>query len=274
VIVFEVSTKRPYDSQANELERTRGCLGELPGVGRVIDFEQEQAWIERVHRKREREDLHRYNNLFQRRQQVEKAIVDNDRGQLSSLVRDVDAVNILLSGTPDSVEFGSRRWPALLSVPRSAIWALSDVATKPIPCVWTADASDDESGPVRFIWKPVSGRAQLASAWLLAVGPEGASYSVRTGLKLGCVGEQCPIRYTSASPTPRYRYWFETWTDHITRVLNQAKAMRTANEIGSSNLDKALDLPTGETEKLLDLIVALHDVGKIEQALARRGRGL
>jgi CRISPR-associated endonuclease/helicase Cas3 len=61
----------------------------------------------------------------------------------------------------------------------------------------------------------------------------------------------------------RYGYVYESWTDHVKRVMDQAKAMGPANLVGARKLDNSLALVAGKTENLVELSALLHDICKL-----------
>jgi CRISPR-associated endonuclease/helicase Cas3 len=257
VNVFEVENDKPYGDADGELTRTREALARLSPGGEHIGFEREQEWIEFVHGEVERGNLAQYRSLSQRRMLVNDALVKGDRGRLSDLVRNVDTVNILLSSNPDNVNFSGKSWPRLLSIPRTSVWKLADA-----PQVWKATECDEESGPIRFRWLPVATRADLKGCWLLAVGPQAASYCRRVGLRLGQPGAEIPVHYSESAPVPRYWYVYETWTDHVRKVIGQAKNMAQSHAVAGRRFG-ALALFPETAETLVELSAALHDVGKL-----------
>ena len=263
VTVFEIATTRPYTDSEQESADTRSCLQEVDPTGENVDFLREQTWVERVHGNAEKADLANYENLSARKILVQDAIRTGDRGNLSALLRDIDTVNILLSSAPKSVEFTSKRWPKLLSVPRTSIWKLKELIQQGINEIWRAVDSEDESSPLCFDWSPVESAAAFKGCWLLALGPAAATYTEGAGLRLGETGEGTPVRYTERPPVPAYSYFYETWVDHVTRVMEQSRAMTRANSIGADKLDRSLDLAHGGIETLVELAVALHDIGKL-----------
>ncbi len=265
VTVFDVATTLPYKDNVG-IAKTRECLTALKPEGESVDFEREQVWGEFVHAETEKAALLRYANLKSRQGQVQEAILFGHRGYLSALVREIDAVNILLTDDPNLVEFDKSRWPSLLSIPRNSVWKLRDHLGGGTTRVWMAKSVDDESGPLRFQWEPVVTAPQLAGAWLIALGSAVASYSKSRGLRIGLPGEPVAVQYDELAPTPRYQYYFETWIEHISRVLEQCKAMSAANAVGARRLDRALDLEAGTCERLVEKAVALHDAGKLAEA--------
>ena len=263
VNVFEVENVNPYDDGDGEITATRRCLRELSDSGETIDFEREQLWVEGVHGAVEARDLKTYENLYSRRSLVDDAILKGERGRLSELVRDIESVNILLTSDPRSVHFSGEKWPALFSVSRANVWKLKKSIEEGLHCVWKAVEVVDESGPMRFDWSEVKSAGELASCWLIAVGPGAASYSKSVGLHLGVGGEVMPVLYTLKAPTPRYCYCFETWVDHVRRVMEQSADMDESNALGARKIEERFGLEVGAVRNLTQLSAALHDVGKL-----------
>ena len=60
-------------------------------------------WVEAVHGPAEEEELKRYSNLFNRRNEVHKAMDQGDRGRLRALVRDIDSVGVIITEKPETL---------------------------------------------------------------------------------------------------------------------------------------------------------------------------
>lgn len=262
VTVFEIEKELPYSDAAAELAATRSCLRSLSIEGENVDFKREQDWIETVHGEGEKAALAAFRRI-ERRSDVEQAILTGDRGNLSALVRDVDAVNILLSEVPQTVRFDGTRWPELLSIPRSSTWRLRELIERGAGGIFTAVSLEDESGPLRFKWPRVENPSQLRGCWLVALGPQIARYSEDVGLQIGVAGEEVPVRYSALAPILNYQYFYESWTDHTRRVIGQARRMAGANSWGAKKIDEILALSPGTMENLVELTAALHDIGKL-----------
>jgi CRISPR-associated endonuclease Cas3-HD len=90
-------------------------------------------------------------------------------------------------------------------------------------------------------------------------------YSKEAGLELGQAGNEFPVQYTLRPPTLLYSYCYETWVDHVRRVMEQAGAMRDANALGARKLEHMAGLHTGTIEGFVQLAAVLHDVGKLAE---------
>jgi CRISPR-associated endonuclease/helicase Cas3 len=180
-------------------------------------------------------------------------------------VRRIDTVNVLLSGQPHNVEFHRANWPSLLSVPRSAVWSLKGAIESLSDCVWAAKEVEEESGPLRFTWAPIKASSAIKGCWLIAIAPEAADYCSQVGLRLGQPGREHALQYNLRAPVPRYHYRYESWIDHIRRVMEEAQRMNAANAIGASRLESKCSLPAGNIFELLILAAALHDIGKLSK---------
>lgn len=103
VTVYEVAGLGPYRGDKKLVDSTRGILETLPAEGKAVDFVEEREWVDRVHADSEEGALNGYENLHQRRDEVHKAMDHGERGRLSSLVRDIDSVGVIISGAPEGL---------------------------------------------------------------------------------------------------------------------------------------------------------------------------
>lgn len=265
VWVFGVDSFLPYHDDLGECSATLVCLAALPAQGQIVDFEQEQKWVEAVHGSVEKRNLAAYRNIDSRRGLVETAIRTGDRGHLSKLVREIDAVNVILTSNPHEVEFKHGKWPRMLSVPSSAVWSLAEAVSSGTGKVWRAREKTDETEPFGFDWIEAKSGNDLRGVWLIAISSGAARYEEDAGLLMGQAGEGREVQYTEAPPLPRYRYWFETWKDHTEKVVGQARRMGLAHASGARKLDSELQLAAGTVAYLAELTAILHDVGKLAE---------
>lgn len=274
VKVYEIENGRPYDDERS-IQATRDVLQEQLAQLRVIDFAEEQRWLDTVHGNAEIQALKTYDNLYGRGQQVRDAM-EGDAAKLASLVRDIDSVTVILTDRPEDLNFGGtapggRRigWPKMLSVPRSSLMRLAKFFGKAPKGSWVAKGArdtDEEGIGWKFRWDNIESAGELRSHWMVAVHPDFGSYSPVIGLVLGVGGAPPAIEYSELPRVPRYQYEFEPWVDHARRVCDQGCAMRESHSCGARYLAKKVASCNGDpahTEQLVELACLAHDTGKL-----------
>lgn len=281
IAVFDVENPRPYND-AVAIQTTRDVLLGLPPEGRVVDFMEEQLWIDRVHGGAEEQVLKTYENLHTRRQQVHEAM-EGDQGKLPDLVRDIDSVSIILTECPEDLDFSGRApdgrrigWPRMLSSPRTSLMRLRSFFDSLSEREWIAkgaceaESDGEKEGPgLRFKWQRVESAGALRAQWLVAVHPDFGSYDPIVGLVLGERGSAPDVVYGEQPQAPRYQYDFELWADHARRVRDQGRIMHQSHRRAAEKLARSAVLTSATPEQIelmVELACALHDTGKLATA--------
>ncbi len=277
VSVFSVESPSPYQNEKPLLESTLAVLDSLPSDGAPIDFAEEQQWVDRVHGPREAQTLAAYDNIRTVRDKVHRAM-HGDEGLFGQLVRDIDSVNVIITGDPEDLNFsgyahgrGRIGWPAMLSVSRSSVHALRPAFDSVPHGAWigkTAVAREDERPGLCFDWIAAGNANQLASAWLIAIHPDYASYSSDTGLVFAQPGPELPVDYAERPPLPAYSYQFESWSDHANRVRAQARRLHSLHRHAAKLLSSVIGpgITPDQVEWLVEFTCFLHDTGKLSDA--------
>lgn len=265
VTVHDVESIRPYEDR-EVIQATREALATVA---------TEEEWINRVHGARELQQLQRYKNIYARRADVNKAMDEGDRGQLSQLVRDISSVNVLVTGAPENVTLDHRRWPATLSISPHSMWALARPLENRAAPLWTArklvDNNQADSGAPTYEWEPITTMRELQAQWMVALHPDVAYYDYEAeagtgaGLILGQSGQDRPIEYLVAAPRLPFQYDREDWLDHARRVVEQAKAQSPKYAVAVRRMTE----DWGDVERWVELVCALHDAGKLTVAWQR-----
>ena len=278
VVVYELDQNErgepmlgPYRDEHARIDATRVVLRTLPDGGLLAANEDELAWIEEVHAEAERVILQGYQTMgpgHRRRTKVEEAMDADDRSCLTTLVRDISAVNVLITDRPDEVRFFGRRWPLLLSVDAGVLVSKLKARYESRHAPWVAKgarpAAEGESRDLQFWWKVVESDRALAAEWLVAIHPDHASYDPDHGLIIGQGGPAPQVRYDEIPPRPVYSYRLETWHDHTCSVMEQAIAMASPTRVGTAKLAAACSVEPAQVEEWVRLVCAVHDVGKLQ----------
>lgn len=265
VTVYEGTGLGAYTQDKSLVDSTRDVLQRLPPRGRLVDFVEERAWIEAVHAEPEERALKPYENLHTRRDEVHKAMDQGDRGRLSALVRDINAVSVAITANPEGL-FGGRGWPRLLSVSAFSLMSLRrdfrDLPSGRWVVKGATEIKADERPGTDFKWDVLSER-QLRAQWLVTIHPDFASYHPRLGLRLGEGGPPPSVVRDEPPPGQHYSYEFEPWTRHCERVIAQARSMGPSHTCGAAMLAAKYGVPEAQIEGLVEIACALHDVGKL-----------
>jgi len=270
VLVFELATNEkgqfklgPYRDQSDIVDATRRVLP-LPNESYSLDYPTELKWLEEVHATSDLIALSHLDTLHSHRQQVLRAMDGLDESACSRLIRDVSAVSIVVTESPESISFAGRHWPQLLSVPRVSLFQLQDVCARVQDSAWVLKVPEtiqaDQSGRLAITWKKCVNPVQ--AGWLLAVHPSYANYS-KAGLELGSASKTIPpLLYAASPPLPHYSYEREPFVKHARRVVNQAHRLVTRH----AAMVRVLGSYYSETcfLDLIDLVCAMHDAGKLQ----------
>lgn len=260
VFVYEAASKYPYDLSDADRQSIRET---------ITSRSPEDTWIDILHGQTERAALQsRYGNLNSRRNEVRAAMEDKERGSLSSLVRNIDSVNLLITASPVAEPFNSGHWPQSLSVPANSLGPLAPLfRTAPPNTPWIAqrlvpDDQDSESPRASFHWETVDTFPQARAQWLLALHPNVANYSAELGLVLGQPGAELPQIPIQRPPRTRYQYAVEDWIDHTRRVTAQAATQAPSYSV----IAKRLAPFSFHLEDIVALACQCHDAGKLNAA--------
>lgn len=262
VLVYELpepDKTAPYDRKL--VGKTKAVLSE---ERMVTDFTFERKLIDAVLGDPETRFLDSFS-IYAHRGEVAKAMAGDNPGATSSLIRDVDSIQVIITDNPEQIEFTARKWPVTLSVPRSSlIKVVKDGFTEGL--IWLAEVKDSESNIWTGIgWRGIENYADLLGAWLVAVHPDAAGYSADTGLTLGVSGIASEVRYINRPPLPLYSYRIETFVEHAENCLSALKEILHQYGCGLKKLVSAFNLNTADLLDVIKALVALHDTGKLSE---------
>ncbi len=249
----------PYDRKL--VDKTRDVLSK---ECTLTDFALERRLIDAVHGEPEAHFLDSFS-IYAHREEVAKAMAGDNPGAISSLIRDIDNLQIIVTDKPGQIEFTPRKWPVSLSVPRSSLFKLvKDELTDGL--IWSAEVKDSESNIwMGMGWRDVKNHADILGAWLVAVHPDIAEYSTDTGLTLGVCGAISEVRYIDRPPLPLYSYRAETFTEHAKKSLSAFEAILYLYECGLRKFAFTLNVNAADLISILNALVALHDAGKLTE---------
>ena len=202
-------------------------------------------------------------------ERMERAWQRGDPAMLRELIRDVRAVSVLLADDPErSIDLS--RAPISISLPTPS-WHgfLSDVRARgalgEVHALVDVDADDESPRARQWSWKPLTGGDDLAHAYCLS--SKVASYDEKLGLRL--VPSRVPLPVTQyrsrvVGPSPHYKY--ETYDDHVRRVVGQAHGWLDAHTVGVKRSAERYGVSQDLVRAAVILAAGLHDVAKLSEA--------
>mgnify|MGYP006285515679 CR=1 FL=1 len=278
----------PYLKEQSEIcRRTRRAVA--CRSGECFDFEAELALVNEAHGETDQALLERLNaNRHYLVDRVASTIEAQEQGAARELIRDVDSRTVFVHPHPATIEnpwayegfgiyrgtlFGACRALEELADDLGEDWAMM-----------TAEARrDDESSraPTVWEWWDVWSKEDLEGALFVAVNPALARYNSQTGFELGVEGDP----HWSSPPRDRSRperqfspYRRETFQEHVTRMIrvyehpfydreHDRQCLPLGNELAwaARHLEQKHGWPLGTLDRLARLLIALHDVGKLDQ---------
>lgn len=265
----------PYrdNDQQVLLTDTRSVFEQLPADGAILDFTAELERLDKVHSNIEGRHLKSYwQNQHSLRAEVHKAMDGRNEVAVRELVRDVASINVIICNDPYVLKFDKDKWPRMLSVPRSSLYKLSPffeecrdfgetVAWYPVENANIIDETE-----ISFGWEKITSKYQIKNAsWLVVINPEFASYFPDIGLQMGVKGHCEEIKYFERSLIPRYKISYETYREHIQRVVAECRAMKPFYSNAVTRLVERYKMSANRLETLADVCCALHDVGKLSK---------
>lgn len=248
-----------------DLTRKGICLRD----GRVLHFEDEQKLVDEVHEKTEIQLIKLLlKELNNRQLEVNQTIEQGGTGNVPRLIRNVQSVSVVIAKNPEEIDLN--KGPVMLSIPRTSLYSLKDVfeagtiegwiAKVPIRLENNSDYEDT------YTWQELKTPQELDRvSWLVALSPEVAAYDGDIGFRLGIGGLPRPVDYWPSSVLASYSYDFETYQEHVLKVIKRSRESSSRCRKASQLLEQALGLPINLTEWLADLTCGFHDVGKLSE---------
>lgn len=255
----------PYlGTQAPLVEST---INELAGrSGDILGFDEERDVLDKVHSESDLRNLKKVASRV-RRLEVDKAVREGSGAYIRQLVREVDAVNVIVHSNPKTLRM-ELPLPSI-SLSRSVARRFLDELTKEgqigQTSILSADESqeDSENYAPENAWKPLEKTQDLSRTFYLCLPPELASYDPDEGLVLGRPGDRIFEQNAQQIAYEPYSYRKETWGDHIRRVMKQYEKQRPDHRVGAARLGKSLGMEGEAVERMGLLVAALHDLGKL-----------
>jgi len=257
-----------------------------------VGFLEEQELINVVHTPEDQKLLDHYEqNEEDITGHIFRCFNTNDRGETSTLIREVSQVHILIHDTPDRAiteepwrwqtfafhpdSFASaRRWQTLQERGRDLEWVCKKA--EPEPVVGISDDANNEDTidnrqKTRYAWRSITNPHEAAQALIIALPRQLARYDSELGFVL--LDDQLNIgpgtyQSTLLPEASRKRDYsgsrVTSYQDHI-RGLVCAYNLGIKDDIHfiARKMEKEMRLPTGAIDQAVRLAIACHDLGKL-----------
>ncbi|MFD2610621.1 CRISPR-associated helicase Cas3' [Deinococcus taklimakanensis] len=286
----------PYKGQEDVLEATWEALTQLPDE---ITPEAEANLIDHVHTAGDEANWQSYEGS--RNSTLRDKMVQAFGGEISArtdLIRDIQNVSVLMvRPNADLSTWAEVNRYERLGVTWVNFAALEDnrktkglehdfeenwLVKVPYEIEPEREAGEKRQ-PTRLGWKPVTTPQELHAQPLVLVNPKFVFYSRTEGFRWdapegGSLGVKPDVIPEAHEPRPTgeggdYWYVYETYEEHIMRVLQAAE--KHAKDVWHicSKADKKFDLPDGTTSLAVKAAIAAHDIGKLSEGWQRWTRG-
>ena len=255
----------PYTEQQDIVDQTRNLLMQSLGEsGKIVQYHDELDWVDAVHTETELRTLSPLDSLYSHRQAVGLAMDGENRNATGELIRDIDSVSVVITATPEALRFDRAQWPRTLSVPRTSIYSIFSISGDADWKIKSANEKDvSQGGGLEVEWAKIESAKQVGAPWLIAIHTQFACYDATLGLRIGVAAAESPIKYRGRASVQRYQYKYETYVDHVTRVVEAAANDANRYEAGIERLAKIYQVSGEQIEYWVKLTCIWHDVGKL-----------
>jgi CRISPR-associated endonuclease/helicase Cas3 len=288
----------PY--RADLCEKTWKALESFDG--QALGFLEERALLDEVH---SADDLHLLDRYEQERpnlrRYIEGTLQKPDTSVRSRLIRDDLQVLLLIHDRPEEeIERTPWRWqtfalrPSLLQGEHwQALQRLAHEAGLDWVCKEAVPLSEDQGGlsrgeeeedsriQTRYIWQPVTNPSQIPTALVLAMPQQLVTYDRDLGLVFRDGRLALPERWQQRLAGNSYQSMQlknrpagvaggavsrQRYEEHIGGLADAYHyALRHELAYAMERLEERLQLPEGVVDQAVQLALALHDVGKLNQ---------
>lgn len=243
--------------------------------GRNMDFAAEQELVDQVHAEDDRDAIAALEQAsYAHRTQMERAIDRQELGLARELIRADDSVRLLVHPEPKMLDdpYGLEGFSLFFGTLRAQYkaWVAEGLPNEEVSWLlqYPKEAAEAEENdrPVRFDWREVRSKADLALSYVFCLNPSLARYDSELGFRFA-VGDGCvvPLEPVEKPERPRHvRFRKETYQEHVERMLD-IYAQKSWKEIayGAARLESKLGLGKGAVSWAAQIAIACHDVGKM-----------
>jgi CRISPR-associated endonuclease/helicase Cas3 len=300
VYVYQVPPKEdgapnyaPYNTKVETAicERTWEALVERDGT--ALHFAEEQAVIDAAHSDADRAMLQEMQEKEgQLWDLITAALVFGEASARPRLIRKVDSRTLIVYEAPDEPTTespyrfeGFSLWHGTLRGKVKALQELAQQLGVPWALRYPTQVEDEEESriPTAYRWVEVREMDDVGNALLFAVHPCLVAYDAERGFRLAEAGDgayRSPEAVRRGKPRGEYGYELESYVDHVRRMRRVFEGQHppfgepvggelkrrlawVARRFGESEGD--WHMPTERLEQAVRLVLALHDVGKLEK---------
>ena len=279
----------PYLSKTQQVICNLTWEALVESSGEVFDFGAELALVDRAHRAADQKVLERLQaNRFHIAERIAETIDTQKQGASRELIREVDSRTVIVHPEPTSIEnpwvyegFGIFRGSLFgvfddlqaLAEELGEKWLL--MAADPLP-----EQENSREGTV-WQWRPILNRDDLLGALIVVVNPRLVAYSSESGFRLGVPGDgkwASPLREMDRKQRDFTSYQREAFQEHVARMIcvyeersfevdKGVERLPLAEEwaYAACRLEKKFGWPEGTLDLLARWVIALHDVGKLDE---------
>ncbi len=268
----------PYlGEQARLCEKTWDALSSF--AGESMDFTAEQRLVNLVHAETDARVLDGLEQArYAHRQEMNRAIGQQEMGLARSLIRHDDSVTVLVHPNPAEIDdsyhlegfslfFGTlhgqfKAWQEAGLPNEEVPWLLKYPQEK--------EGAEGEDRPVRYEWIPVESHQELSRSAIHVVNPLLVQYDSEIGFRFapggGFQSRSQRGQAEGVFKEPRRGYSQESSQKHIQKMLDVYQA-RLSKEMAyaAARLEQQMGLAAGSLDHAVRLAIALHDVGKMDR---------
>lgn len=279
----------PYVGEENRVTCEKTWEALAMQSGNIFNFGAELEVVNEAHGEADRQLLEGLQaNRFYLADRIAQTIEAQERGAGRELIREVDSRTVIAHPDPASIEnpwayegFGIYR--GTLFGAYEDLERLADELGEDWALMTAEPRREEESSrePTVWHWWDIADEEELKSALIVAVNPRLARYNGETGFRLGMPGEgdwQSPPRQRKRKRKDFPPYQRETFQEHVARMLRvyeypfydrekdrQRLALGEELAYAARHLEDTYGWPEGMLDRLARLVIALHDVGKLDE---------
>jgi CRISPR-associated endonuclease/helicase Cas3 len=287
-------TLLPYSKEL--CEKTLTALRKV-SPQQEIGFKEEQSLIDEVHTEEDKKLLANYGkqNVIEKR--IFESLCTNERSVVTSLIRDVSQVQILIHDDPNkAIKEEPWRWQSFALHPASLAsrWQILEERATALDVEWVGrqavlipeseERDADSRQKAQYHWDKIatSGNTDamtktLAQTLMIVLHPQLATYHEELGFVLldGRL-EIEPTGYQSTSPSEeedkerkksKWDIKVESYQHHIGGLMKaysyDAGGIRANMRYVTTRLEELMGFPTGAIDHAICLAIACHDLGKL-----------
>ncbi|WP_141705312.1 CRISPR-associated helicase Cas3' [Vulcanibacillus modesticaldus] len=265
----------PYFNQDRELVyKTKEYLKELKTFKMTLHKELEMVDI--IHREI---DLQRIRKVpsTKAKQNVNKSLVAGEYNFIPQLVRDIPNTSLIIHDHPSNLdmELIPERFSIRTSTLRRYLDSCNDFNGK----VWGYSFQEEMN---ESQWVKITNLDDISKYPLVCIHPDIVLYHGEIGLIFRdeidsniVLNDQQPYVASYILDKPRgyhrqFSYHKEKYIEHIKSVREIFNQEKKRIHIGLTYFAKEFKIPTGELEKVIEMAIAFHDVGKLNEEIVTK----